>query len=134
MGYFVIKKTPTGFNFSLYASNKQKIAVASQVYATKAACKKGMASVGVNAVKCVNEDRIEDQTLKTPEEKKNPKFEIYFDKAGLYRYRLYAANGESIAMAEEGYKSKSGCVNGIKSVAQNAPEADIIDETVEKAE
>ena len=135
MGTFIIKKTPSGgYNFSLLAANKEKIAVASQVYTTKSACKAGMASVGKNVVKCIEEGRIEDQTLKTPVAKTCPKFEVYFDKAGLYRYRLYAANGESIAMAEEGYKSKSGCVNGIKSVAQNAPEADIIDETVEKAE
>ena len=131
MGYFVMKKTATGYNFSLYASNKVKIAVASGVYASKATCQKGIASIKVNAVKCVNEDRIEDQTLKEVEKKTCPRFEIYFDKAGLYRYRLIAANGESIAMSEEGYKSKTGCVGGIKSVAQNAPDAEIIDETVE---
>ena len=131
MGYFVIKKTPTGaFNFSLYASNKEKIAVSSQVYSTKSACKKGMESIGKNAVRCITEGRVEDQTLKKPEAKTCPKFEIYFDKAGLYRYRLIATNGESIAMSEEGYKSKSGCLNGIKSVANNAPEAEIIDETL----
>jgi uncharacterized protein YegP (UPF0339 family) len=92
---------------------------------------KGINSIKVNGVKCVNDGKIEDQTLKEWEKKTCPKFEIYFDKAGLYRYRLIAANGESIAMSEEGYKSKSGCVNGIKSVAQNAPEAEVIDETVE---
>ena len=54
MGKFVIKKTPTGaFNFSLYAANQEKIAVASQVYTTKAACKKGMESIGKHAVKCI---------------------------------------------------------------------------------
>ena len=131
MGKFIIKKTPTGmFNFSLLAANKEKIAVSSQVYTTKAACKKGMESVGKHAVKCIAEDRIEDQTLKTPTEKTCPKFEIYFDKAGLYRYRLIASNGESIAMSEEGYKSKSGVLNGIKSVSVNAVDAEIVDETV----
>ena len=133
MGKFVIKKTPTGaFNFSLYAANMEKIAVASQVYSTKAACKKGMESVGKNAVKCIAEDRVEDQTLKKVVEKTCPKFEIYFDKAGLYRYRLIASNGESIAMSEEGYKSKSGVMNGIKSVSINAVDAEIVDESVEK--
>ena len=133
MGKFVIKKTPTGaFNFSLYAANSEKIAVASQVYSTKAACKKGMESVGKNAAKCIAEDRVEDQTLKKPESKTCPKFEIYFDKAGLYRYRLIAANGESIAMSEEGYKSKSGVMNGIKSVSVNAADAEIVDESLEK--
>ena len=64
MGKFIIKKTPTGmFNFSLLAANKEKIAVSSQVYTTKAACKKGMESIGKHAAKCIAEDRIEDQTL-----------------------------------------------------------------------
>ncbi|MBE5765286.1 MAG: DUF1508 domain-containing protein [Clostridiales bacterium] len=131
MGKFIIKKTPTGmFNFSLLAANKEKIAVSSQVYTTKAACKKGMESIGKHAAKCIAEDRIEDQTLKTPTAKTCPKFEIYFDKAGLFRYRLIASNGENIAMSEEGYKSKSGVLNGIKSVSVNAVDAEIIDETV----
>ena len=133
MGKFVIKKTPTGgFNFSLYAANMEKIAVASQVYTTKAACKKGMESVAKNAAKCIEEDRVEDQTLKTPVEKTCPKFEIYTDKAGLYRHRLIAPNGENIAICEEGYKSKSGVMNGIKSVATNAATAEVVDETLEK--
>ena len=130
MEKFVIKKTPTGgFNFSLYAANMEKIAVSSQIYTTKAACKNGIASIGNHAVKCINENKIEDQTLKKVESKTCPKFEIYFDKAGLYRYRLIASNGESIAMSEEGYKSKSGCLNGIKSVSINAPDAEIVDES-----
>lgn len=131
MGKFIIKKTPTGmFNFSLFAANKEKIAVSSQVYTTKAACKKGMESIAKHAVKCIEEDRIEDQTLKTPVQKTCPKFEIYLDKAGLFRYRLIASNGESIAMSEEGYKSKNGVLNGIKSVSVNAVDPEIIDETV----
>ena len=133
MGKFVIKKTPSGgFNFSLFAVNKEKIAVSSQVYSTKAACKKGMESIAKNAVKCINEERVEDQTLKSVTPKTCPKFEVYFDKAGLYRYRLIAANGESIAMSEEGYKSKSGVMGGIKSVSVNAVNAEIIDESLEK--
>ena len=133
MGKFVIKKTPTGaFNFSLYAANREKIAVASQIYTTKAACKKGMESIAKNAVKCIEENRVEDQTLKTVEMKTCPKFEVYFDKAGLYRDRLIASNGESIAMSEEGYKSKSGVMNGIKSVSVNAVDAEVVDETMEK--
>lgn len=130
MGKFVIKKTPSGnFNFSLFAANAEKIAVSSQVYTTKAACKGGIASVGKQAVRCVLEGKIEDQTLKKTEKLTCPKFEVYFDKAGLYRYRLIASNGESIAMSEDGYKSKSGCLGGIKSVAANAPTSEIVDES-----
>ena len=130
MGTFIIKKTPSGgFNFCLLAANKEKIAVSSQIYTTKASCKASMASVAKFSVKCIEEDRIEDQTLKKTETKTCPKFEVYLDKAGLYRYRLIASNGESIVMSEEGYKSKSGCMNGIKSVSVNSPDAQIVDET-----
>ena len=133
MGQFIIKKTASGgFNFHLLAANKQKIAVASQVYKTKASCKNGMASVGKNAAFCIENNKIEDNTLKNPTAVTCPKFEIYFDKAGKYRYRLYASNGENIAISEEGYSSKTGCINGMKSVSVNAVDAEIIDETVEK--
>lgn len=131
MGKFIIKKTPSGaFNFCLLASNKQKIAVSSQVYTTKGACKKGMESVGKNAQRCIDENRIVDLTLKTPEEKTCPKFEIYLDKAGMFRYRLIAPNGESLAISEDGYKSKSSCMNGIKSVGVNAMNSQIEDMTL----
>ena len=59
---------------------------------------------------------------------KHPKFELYQDKAGEFRFRLKATNGEIIA-ASQGYSSKSGCQNGIDSVKRNAPEAEIVDET-----
>jgi len=48
-------------------------------------------------------------------------FEIFKDKAGEFRFRLKATNGQTI-LASEGYKDKSGCNNGIESVKKNAPE------------
>lgn len=47
------------------------------------------------------------------------KFEIYKDKAGEYRFRLKASNGQ-IILASEGYKAKSSCNNGVESVKKNA--------------
>jgi hypothetical protein len=55
-----------------------------------------------------------------------PVFEWYKDKAGKFRFRLKAANGEVIAVSE-GYTSKEGCVNGIESVKKNAPIAKIVE-------
>jgi len=55
-----------------------------------------------------------------------PVFEWYKDKAGKYRFRLKAANGEIIAVSE-GYNSKESCVNGIDSVKKNAPIAKIVE-------
>lgn len=49
------------------------------------------------------------------------KFELYEDKAGEYRFRLKAGNGE-IILASEGYKQKSSAENGIASVRKNAPD------------
>lgn len=48
------------------------------------------------------------------------KFEIYNDKAGEFRFRLKAGNGQTI-LASEGYSAKSGCTNGIESVKTNSP-------------
>ncbi len=130
MGKFVIHKTPSGgFNFTLYAANKEKICVASQVYKSKPSVKNALDSIAKNSKRCIEENRIEDNTLKNPTKFGYPKYEIYLDKAGLYRYRLFATNGENIAISEEGYKSKSGCLNGIKSVMVNSNGAEIVDES-----
>ena len=55
-----------------------------------------------------------------------PKFEVFIDKSGNYRFRLKAPNGEIIA-ASQAYSSKAACMNGIESVKRNAPVADIIE-------
>lgn len=54
------------------------------------------------------------------------KFELYRDKAGEYRFRLRASNGE-VLLQSEGYSSKQAAENGIAAVRNNAPEASIID-------
>ena len=55
-----------------------------------------------------------------------PKFEIYQDNTGKFRFRLKAANGEVIAVSEA-YESKDGCKNGIESIKTNAPIAEIVE-------
>lgn len=120
MGKFVIKETATGVKFDLKATNGQVIAT-SEVYTTKAACLNGIASVKTN---CVGE--VEDQTADPVVAVKHPKFELYQDKAGEYRFRLKARNGEVIATSE-GYVTKANCENGIASVKKNAPDAEIVE-------
>ena len=122
MGKFVVKETKTGFVFNLKAGNGEVIAV-SEVYSSEAACMKGIESVRKNAV----EAKVEDQTVTEVEAVTNPRFEVYTDKAGEFRFRLKARNGEPIA-ASEGYKAKASCMNGIESVRKNAPEADVVKE------
>jgi uncharacterized protein YegP (UPF0339 family) len=48
------------------------------------------------------------------------KFEVFEDKAGKYRFRLKAGNGE-IILASQGYIQKSSAKNGIESVKTNSP-------------
>ncbi len=52
------------------------------------------------------------------------KFEVYTDKAGKYRFRLKASNGEIIAMGQ-GYSSKASCMSGIESVKKTAASANV---------
>jgi uncharacterized protein YegP (UPF0339 family) len=59
---------------------------------------------------------------------KMPKFEIYKDAAEKFRFRLKAPNGEIIASGEA-YESKDSCKNGIASIKENAPKAEIVDTT-----
>lgn len=119
MGKFVIRKTNTGIKFNLKASNGEIIAT-SEVYTSEAGCRKGVASVIKNAPVA----NVEDQTVEGFVPAKHPKFEIYADKAGEFRFRLKATNGEIIAVSE-GYKAMAGCVNGIESVRKNAAEGKI---------
>ena len=122
MGKFVIKKTNTGVKFDLKAGNGQVIAT-SEVYTTEAACKNGIASVQKNAPVAA----VENQTVEGYATEKNPKFEIYKDKAGEFRFRLKATNGQVIAVSE-GYTALAGCENGIDSVRKNAVDAEIVEE------
>ncbi len=54
------------------------------------------------------------------------KFEWFKDKAGKFRFRLKAPNGEIIATSEA-YESKDGCMKGIESIKKNAPTAMIVE-------
>ena len=122
MGKFVVRKTNTGIKFDLKAGNGEVIAT-SEVYASEASCLKGVASVQKNAPVAA----VEDQTVEGYAVEKHPKFEMYTDKAGEFRFRLKATNGQIIAVSE-GYKAKASCENGIASVKKNAVDAPIVKE------
>ena len=122
MGKFVVKEAKGGLRFNLKAGNGEIIGV-SQVYASEDTCMNGIASVKKNAV----EAKLEDQTVADFEQLTNPKFEVYKDKAGEFRFRLKARNGE-IILSGEGYKAKASCLNGIDSIRRNAPDAPVVKE------
>ena len=114
LGKYIIRKTNTGLKFDLKAINGEVIAT-SEVYKSKAACMNGIKSVMTNAPIAA----LEDQTKEDAEKCKNPKFEMYLDKAGEHRFRLKAKNGQVIATSES-YKAKKSCLNGIESVRINS--------------
>ena len=120
MGKFVVRKTNTGIKFDLKATNGEVIAT-SEVYASAASCKKGIASVQKNAPLAA----VENQTVEGYITEKHPKFEVYTDKAGEFRFRLKASNGQIIAVSE-GYKAIASCLNGIESTKKNAADAEIV--------
>lgn len=124
MGKFIVKKTSNdGFAFSLAANNHEVIGV-SQTYSSMSALKNGIESVKKNA-----DVEIEDQTLQDFEELKCPKWEIYTDKAGEFRFRLKASNGEIILAASEGYTAKANAKKGIESVRNNKDsETEVVEE------
>lgn len=124
MSRFVLKTLPGGVKFDLLAPNGQPIA-ASETYDTRAACLKGVESVR----KCAPSAPLEDLTEENAPTLPHPKFQIFRDKTGQFRFRLKARNGKIIAVSD-GYQTRAGCEHGIDSVRKNAPAAEI-DETAE---
>lgn len=124
-GKFEIKRTGDGgYMFNVWAANYQVIAK-SQTYTSMSSCKNGIASVSNNAPKAA----IEDLTLvKESDKVKCPKFQIYTDKGGKFRFNLWAANNQNILACTQGYTTKDACKNGIKSVIANS-DAMIVVET-----
>ena len=118
MGKFVIRQVASGCKFDLLAGNGQVIAT-SEVYETEAACRKGIASVQ----KCAACGKVADLTEKK-DPLTNPKFELYQDRTGAYRFRLKARNGQVVAVSEN-YTTKAACQDGIESVIKNTAEAAI---------
>ena len=71
---------------------------------------------------------VQETITKRGKHKVDAKFEINKDKAGEFRFKLVAVNGQTIAVSE-GYTTKDNALNGIESVKQNAAEAMIEDKT-----
>ena len=79
-----------------------------------ASCINGIRSIQRNFNAPVEDTTVEGQRFS------NPKFQIYKDNAGKFRFHLNARNGEIIADSSEGYETKDACLNGIAVVGQSA--------------
>ena len=118
MSKFLLRRVDSGYKFDLHAANGQAVA-SSEVYGTRAACRKGMESVR----KAAPLAPVEDLTQPGPPVP-NPKFQLYQDRSGQFRFRLRSRNGKIIAVSDD-YLTRAGCENGIRSVRENAPDAEI---------
>ena len=108
-GKFEISKRKNGeFQFNLKAGNGQVI-LASQGYADKGGCRNGIESVQKNS----------------PDD---ARYERKMSSNGKWFFNLLAGNGQVIGSSEM-YESEAGRENGIASVKNNAPGADVVDET-----
>ena len=118
-GKFIITTAKNGeYTFNLKAGNGEIILTASESYTSMSACENGINSVKKNALA-----PVEDQTRE--ESVNHPKYELYQDKAGEFRFRLKAANGQNIGKSE-GYKAKASAKKGIASIGKNAPDAAVV--------
>ena len=122
MSKFVIRSVSSGIKFDLKAANGQVI-LTSEVYTTPAACLRGIASIRKNAPIAGTEDRTAADFVPAV----NPRFELYRDSAGLFRFRLKAKNGKIIGVSDS-YTTRAGCENGMESVRKNAAKAEIVEE------
>jgi uncharacterized protein YegP (UPF0339 family) len=108
-----------GMMFNLIANNGRVICT-SQVYENETTC-----MIGIESVKHNSRSKVEDLTKEKHRKHTNPKYEIFMDMAGQYRFHLKAMNGEIVA-ASEGYTSKESCKKGIASISRNAVDAPVI--------
>ena len=117
---FEIKIAKNGeYMFNLFAANGRVIAT-SETYTALHNCKGGIESIRSNA-----RVHVEDQTEEGYEALLCPKYEIFTDKEGKFRFHLRASNGEIIC-ASQGYTTKANARTGIESIAENAPDAEVV--------
>ncbi len=110
-GKFEIKQAKNGkYHFNLKAGNGE-IILSSQMYASKASCKNGIASVQKNCGDASRYDR-----------KVNNGGKDYF---------VLKAGNQQVIGNSEAYNSKASMENGIKSVSKNGSTTNVVDTTAE---
>lgn len=121
MAKFIIKNTKTGIKFDLNIDGH--IVCTSEVYTALENCKKGIESVKKNSAL----NKIEDLSIENKERVTFPKFQVYEDKAGKFRFRLCASNGQIVAVSED-FVKKDDCLKVINLIVKKASKADIVKE------
>lgn len=107
-GKFVVYKGKDGQDYFRLKAENGNVILSGEGYKTKKACLNGIESVRKNS--------------------QDPgRFEVKTAKDGRTYFILKATNGREVGRSQL-YKSNSGCSNGMKSVAKNAPGATVVEE------
>jgi uncharacterized protein YegP (UPF0339 family) len=97
------------FRWRLKAANGKILATAGQGYKAKADA--------MNGIKRIQKDVASGKL----------KFEVYQDKAKEYRWRLKAANGQTIAASSEGYRARADAEHAVELIKKGAAKAAVED-------
>ena len=123
MPKFQLYKDVAGkYRFRLRADNNKIIAMG-EAYEQYASCMNGIKSIQKNSKAPIEDTTVEGQRFS------NPKFQVYKDNAGKYRFHLYARNGEIIADSSEGYETKDASLQRNCVVVEQSDAAEIKDLT-----
>ena len=107
-GKFVVSKGKDGQDYFLLKAANGETILQSEGYKARNSCENGINSVRSNSA---SQDHFERRTARN----------------GKFYFILKATNGQEVGRSQM-YKSESGCRNGIKSVARNAPGAAVVDD------
>ena len=119
MGKFTVQQLRAGYKFNLKAGNGQIIA-SSGVFHVMEDCLAAIARVKECAMA-----GVEDQTLHAHPPLPFPKFQVRHNERGAVCFYLYDAKGELLVHSKQ-YTAKRSCLAGIRSMAENAPDAEVI--------
>lgn len=128
--YFRIFQDVQGqYRWTFHAANHEKLAVPGESFTRRATAEASIDLVKRLASGAPINDLTKPGVNGYHGQGGKPEFEVYEDKAREYRWRLQSGNNKIIAISSEGYKVKSGCVNGLELVKKFAPTAEVKDET-----
>ncbi len=121
MAFEIYEDKAGEWRWRLRASNGELVAMSEQGFSSKSGVVRALDVVRRN----VAEAEGHEEAPEGDDESKNiTGFEIYEDKAGEWRWRLRASNGELLAIPEQGFSSKSGVVRALDVVRRNVAEAE----------
>ncbi len=119
MGKFTVQQLRSGFKFNLKAGNGQIIA-SSGVFHVLGDC-----LAAIDRVKAFADAPVEDQTVHSPTPVTGPKFQVRHSDRGAICFYLLDEGGAQLAHSKN-YTAKRSCLAGIRSIAENAPDAEVI--------